>query len=124
MNEFYVQIVVAFLGVVALTLVPFLFGKLREVSHTIENEKVLEYTNEIIDIAERVVVALNQTVVDDLKEKNEFSEDMAVRVFNEAKQKILKIMSKDGLKLLDNAYDDFSSYLDAIIEHAVSENKK
>ena len=102
----------------------FLYAKWTESKVKIENEKVSTTLDNVIRMVFDVVESTNQTFVDELKKKGEFTEGSAVEAFRISKEKALTMLSVDAAEVISTIYGDVSVYLDTLIEATVKQLKK
>ena len=77
----------------------------------------------MFDTVEVSVVAVQNTFVDNLKKNNSFDEEAQNAAFEDAKDRILTILSEDAKVVLNNAYGDLDELINGLIEKAVKDNK-
>lgn len=102
----------------------FLYAKWTEGKIKIENEKVSNTLDSVITMVLDVVESVNQTFVDELKKKGEFTEEAAKEAFNKSKEIALKMLSEDAANIITTVYGDVNVYLDTLIEATVKQLKK
>lgn len=86
-----------------------------------------EQLNKYIDLATKTIIdvvkAGAQKTVDTLKKNGQFTKERQEEVFNEAKKEIIKILSEDTKKALEEAYGDVNAWLENTIEAEVKNLK-
>lgn len=102
----------------------FLYAKWTEGKVQIENEKISTTLDSVITMVLDVVEATNQTFVDELKKKGEFTEEAATEAFRISKDKALKMLSSEAADIISTVYGDVNVYLDTLIEATVKQLKK
>ena len=102
----------------------FLYAKWTEGKVKIENEKISNTLDNVITMVLDVVESVNQTFVDELKKKGEFTEENAKEAFNKSKETALKMLSNDAADIIATVYGDVDVYLDTLIEATVKQLKK
>jgi hypothetical protein len=102
----------------------FLYSKWTEGKVKIENEKVSNTLDSVVTMVLDVVESVNQTFVDELKKKGEFTEESAKEAFNKSKEIALKMLSEDAANIITTVYGDVNVYLDTLIEATVKQLKK
>lgn len=102
----------------------FLYTKWTEGKVKIENDKIANTLDSVVSMVLDVVEATNQTFVDELKKKGEFTEETALEAFNISKQKALDMLSEDAANVITTVYGDIDVYLDTLIEATVRQLKK
>lgn len=122
-NILYI-LITAVVPVLTTYLCKFLYTKWTEGKVKIENDKVANTLDSVISMVLDVVEATNQTFVDELKKKGEFTEDAALQAFNISKEKALEMLSEDAANVIATVYGDVDVYLDTLIEATVRQLKK
>lgn len=102
----------------------FLYAKWTEGQAKIENEKIATTLDNVVNMVLDVVEATNQTFVDELKKKGEFTEEAAAEAFRISKDKALKMLSNESADIIVSVYGDVNEYLDTLIEATVKQLKK
>lgn len=102
----------------------FLYAKWTESKVKIENEKVSTTLDSVVTMVLGVVEATNQTFVDELKKKGEFTEEAAAEAFKISKDKALTLLSIEAAGIITEVYGDIDVYLDTLIEATVKQLKK
>lgn len=102
----------------------FLYAKWTEGKIKIENEKISTTLDSVITMVLDVVESVNQTFVDELKKKGEFTEENAKEAFNKSKEIALKMLSNDAAEIITKVYGDVDVYLNTLIEATVKQLKK
>lgn len=102
----------------------FLYAKWTEGKEKIENEKISNTLDSVVTMVLDVVTAVNQTFVDELKKKGEFTKEAAQEAFNKSKETALKMLSDDAAEIIIKIYGDLDVYLDTLIEATVKQLKQ
>lgn len=102
----------------------FLYTKWTEGKTKIENEKIANTLDSVINIVLDAVEATNQIFVDELKKNGKFTEESATEAFNITKEKVLDMLSEDAAEVIVAVYGDIDIYLDTLIEATVRQLKK
>lgn len=102
----------------------FLYAKWTEGQVKIENETVSNTLNSVVTMVLDVVESVNQTFVDELKKKGEFTEESAKEAFNKSKETAMKMLSNDAADIITMVYGDVDVYLNTLIEATVKQLKK
>ena len=102
----------------------FLYTKWTEGQAKIENEKIATTLDNVVNMVLDVVESVNQTFVDELKKKGEFTEEAAVEAFNKSKETALELLSEDAVEIIISVYGNLDVYLDTLIEATVKQLKK
>lgn len=94
---------------------------------TIKEKTKQEVLNKHIDragkVVEDIVKAISQTTVDTLKKQGAFTKEKQREAFNEAKSKVLEVLTKESKEALQEAYGDINIWIDTQIESTVKRNK-
>ena len=102
----------------------FLYAKWSEGQAKIENEKISTTLDNVVKMVLDVVESVNQTFVDELKKKGEFTKESAEEAFNKSKETALIMLSNDAADIISKVYGDIDVYLDTLIEATVKQLKK
>ena len=102
----------------------YLYAKWTEGKVQIENEKISTTLDSVVVMVLDVVEATNQTFVDELKKKGEFTEEAATEAFRISKDKALQMLSVEAADIISTVYGDVNVYLDTLIEATVKQLKK
>lgn len=123
MNDILIKILVS-VGILVLTNVfVYLSNLSKEKVAKIENIKVREAINKLLDIITKCVSATNQEFVGDLKKEGKFDKDQQEEAWNKTKNKINKILDDESREILEKAYGDLNSYINQTIEDEVTNQK-
>ena len=71
----------------------------------------------------QAVTHTSQVFVDSLKSKGVFTKDKQIEAFNKAKDEVLTLVPVSTLKILNEYFGDFDSWLDSKIEQVVYTQK-
>lgn len=124
MNDILIKILVS-VGILVLTNVfVYLSNLSKEKVAKIENIKVREAIDKLLDIITKCVSATNQEFVGDLKKEGKFDKDQQEEAWNKTKNKINKILDDESKEILEKAYGDLNSYINQSIENEVKLQKE
>ena len=103
--------------------------KARAIVEKEENQTKKYVYDQVLDLAETVVMSLNQTLVDPLKESETltFDEEAQKRALNKAKEKVKKILDAKSKELLEDylgSQENLDDYIEDSVERKVKEVKK
>ena len=123
MNDILIKILVS-VGILVLTNVfVYLSNLSKEKIAKIENIKVREASEKLLDIITKCVSATNQEFVGDLKKEGKFDREQKEEAWNKTKNKINKILDDESRGILEKAYGDLNSYINQTIEDEVTNQK-
>lgn len=124
MNDILIKILVS-VGILVLTnLFVYLSNLSKEKIAKIENIKVREASEKLLDIITKCVSATNQEFVGDLKKEGKFDKEQQEEAWNETKNKINKILDKESREILGKAYGDLNDYINQTLEDEVKRQKE
>lgn len=124
MNDILIKILVS-VGILVLTNVfVYLSNLSKEKIAKIENIKVREASDKLLNIITKCVSATNQEFVGDLKKEGKFDRDQQEDAWNRTKGKINKILDEESREILEKAYGDLNSYINQSIENEVKLQKE
>lgn len=97
----------------------------KEKAKLIDNELLRNATLQLLDLAETIVGSLNQTVVDPLKNSDEYNFDKKAqkKVLEEAKKAIKQELDASSKKVLTKTYGDLDDFITNSIEAEVRKQK-
>ena len=87
------------------------------------NDKVSNTLMSLENLVIKVVVATNQTFVDTLKGQGNFDEAAQKKAFDQAKTKILSMITDSCKSIIKKKYGDVDLYIESLIEYYVSNYK-
>nr|DAL22735.1 MAG TPA_asm: holin [Caudoviricetes sp.] len=124
MNDILIKILVS-VGILVLTnIFVYLSNLSKEKIAKIENIKVREASEKLLDIITKCVSATNQEFVGDLKKEGKFDKDRQEEAWNRTKGKINKILDDESKGILEKAYGDLNSYINQSIEDEITNKKE
>ena len=116
--------IIPLLGILTKMLIEFLQTKKQEVKQKTDNELAQKYIDMLTNTITSCVVATNQTYVETLKKKGEFTKDAQIEAFNKTYENVIGILSTECKIYLENTFGDLQTYITNKIEAEVQENKK
>ena len=122
MNFENIGLAVAIFAVCAIVILLITQG--RKAIKGIENDNVRNTLSYALKVVERVVGAINQNLVDDLKENGEFTLENAKSVKEEALKDINDILGQESRSILTKGLGDVDKFLDSAVEDEVRKQKK
>lgn len=125
-QKLLIEILIAILPIISTFLLRLINLKSQEIKNrNIKNKQ--SQNNKLIDLVtdtiRKIVIALNQTQVEEHKKNNEFTKDKQKEVFNKAKNEIMKILTQDSKKAIKEVYNSVDTFIDTQIEVAVNREK-
>jgi len=122
-NIFYIVLTLA-VPTLTTYICKFCYEKWSANKQAVENDHVRDILDQVISIALNCVVSVNQTFVEGLKKKGEFTEEAAKEAFNTCKGMMLEMLSAEAKKVITNVYGNVDVYLDTLIESTVNQVKQ
>ena len=101
MERFLLVGILFLVGFLTVQLLAFVSEKIKK----IEDIRVNTALSYLLTITEKVVGAINQEVVDELKTDNKFTKEEAEKVKNKALREIDQILNEESKKLLQKHFD-------------------
>ena len=123
-RDFLFELALACIPIITVFTGKFLYAKWEETRDNIKNTEVQKALDEVVEMVVNVVQATNQTLVDTLKSKGEFTQEAAIEAFNKSKETALKMLSDETADIIEETYGDVSIYIDTLIESTVRDLKK
>lgn len=114
--------------VVITTITPFVAYAITRYFHSaaddIVNESTRFYVEKAIDIIHDIVIEINQTYVDSLKSKGEFTQEAQQVAKQTAIAKANQMICQEMKDAIADIYGSFNAFLQTKIESTVHEEKK
>lgn len=88
----------------------------KKINDKFKMQKVEKYTDMLYEAAEIVVRDIQQSVVDNIKNTDEWTEERIEEIRKLAINKAIASMSYEGYKILKEANSDLDSWIDSIIK--------
>ena len=123
LQEIFVVCVIPLLGVLTKYLISYIEAQKENIKTKNDNELTNKYIDLLAETIETCVIATNQTYVDSLKKKNQFTREAQLEAFRMTKEAVLKILSQDAEKYLTEIYGDLDAYIVNQIQACVNINK-
>lgn len=99
-------------------------AKAQELKATTDNAYANKYIGMLQDTIVKTVIAMNQTYVDALKDKDAFDKTAQQEAFQTVYETVILSLSEEAYTYLDNAFGDLEAYITSQIEAAVNKYKK
>lgn len=126
--ELVVQIfqvcIIPLLGILTTYFIKWLNAHMEELKTKTENATYAKYITLLDQTITDCVLATNQTYVNSLKEKGEFTLEAQQEAFNKTVEAVMKILNEDAKKYLELSLGDLNAYITEKIEANVNINKK
>lgn len=117
-------LVIPIIPVVAAYLIALIKKETARIEHQIENKELAKYENTADNAVITAVTAVNQTYVDNIKQKNGSLSSYEQKVaFEMAREKALRIIGELGGEVLKKLHSDFDAWLENQIEYYVNKSK-
>lgn len=88
----------------------------KKINDKFKMQKIEKYTNMLYEAAEIVVRDIQQSIVDNIKNTDEWTEEKIEEIRKLAINKAIASMSYEGYKILKEANSDLDSWIDSIIK--------
>ena len=129
MKDSFMILIGVVILIAVLSLISQEIKKARAIVEKEENQTKKYVYDQVLDLAETVVMSLNQTLVDPLKESETltFDEEAQKRALNKAKKKVKKILDAKSKELLEDylgSQENLDDYIEDSVERKVKEVKK
>ena len=96
----------------------------KKINDKFKMQKIEKYTNMLYEAAEIVVRDIQQSIVDNIKNTDEWTEEKIEEIRKLAINKAIASMSYEGYKILKEANSDLDSWIDSIIKAKLYDMKK
>lgn len=91
----------------------------KQILEYLKAKKLDSYAMILYDEVVKAVKAINQSVVDDIKGKEGWTDEKKAELKELAKDKAIQALSSIAYKTLKEANEDFEEYLDSLVETAL-----
>ena len=88
----------------------------KKINDKFKMQKIEKYTNMLYEAAEIIVRDIQQSIVDNIKNTDEWTEEKIEEIRKLAINKAIASMSYEGYKILKEANSDLDSWIDSIIK--------
>lgn len=105
-------------------ILPIVVNVATYVKQWLEAKKLDRYAKKLYDIVVEMVKAVYQSVVENIKGTDDWTDEKKKEVKELAKTKILEALPTFVYQTLNAANSDFYAYLDSLIETAINDEKK
>lgn len=123
LQEIFVVCIIPLLGILTKYLISWIEVQKENIKTQNNNEITNKYIDLLAETIETCVIATNQTYVDSLKKKNQFTKEAQLEAFRMTKEAVLTILSEDAEKYLTEIYGDLDAYIVNQIQACVNINK-
>lgn len=115
--------IIPLLGILTKMLVTYLQTKSKELASKTDNEIAEKYIKMLTETITSCVISTNQTYVETLKNKGEFTIEAQKVAFKDTYENVLKILSEDCKDYLQETFGDLETYITNRIEAEVKAQK-
>lgn len=112
-----------FITVLSPVIVKYLIDYIKSFKCKTENEKITSYLYKVRNIVADIVICVNQTYVNALKESGKFTKTEQEKAFQMAKDSAINLISTEIKDVVSTIYNDFDEYLIVLIESTVAQQK-
>lgn len=105
-------------------ILPIVVNVATYVKQWLETKKLDRHAKKLYDIVVEMVKAVYQSVVENIKGTDDWTDEKKKEVKELAKTKILEALPTFVYQTLNAANSDFYAYLDSLIETAINDEKK
>lgn len=116
-------VIVPLLAALTGVAVKWINAKANEIKSKTENTTLKKYIDMLDKTISTTVVAVNQTYVDALKDKDAFTKEAQEEAFNQVFKTVRESLTEEALKYLNEAIGDVDEYIKNKIEEEVKLNK-
>ena len=123
LQEIFIVCIIPLLGVLTKYLISWIEIQKENIKTHNENELTNKYVDLLAETIETCVIATNQTYVESLKKRNQFTREAQLEAFKMTKEAVLTILSEEAEKYLTAIYGDLDTYIVNQIQACVNINK-
>lgn len=122
--QLFELVIIPLLGIVTAYIVKLVNKKLTEIDISVDNELTSKYIKMLDKTISECVLATNQTYVESLKNKGEFTAEAQKEAFQKTFNAVVNILGQDTIEYLNEAVGDLTVYIETKIESEVRINKE
>lgn len=119
-NQLLLYILETLIGLVITVGIPYAFSLLRQ---KVKNEQMQRVISRVEKLVSDTVRVINQTYVDEMKEKDLFDEKAQKEAFELCKQNVLCLLNKEAYDAICETFGDFEGWIRTQIESTVRAEK-
>ena len=123
LTQLFEMVIFPLLGIVTVYLVFLIKAKINELKLKKDDDLFNKYLSMLENTITDCVIATTQTYVDSLKKQGAFDADAQKVAFTKTYTNVMKILTEDAKKYLEQALGDLESYIYNKIESEVALNK-
>lgn len=123
LQEIFIVCIIPLLGVLTKYLISWIEIQKENIKTHNESELTNKYIDLLAQTIETCVIATNQTYVESLKKRNQFTREAQLEAFRMTKEAVLTILSEEAEKYLTAIYGDLDTYIVNQIQACVNINK-
>lgn len=112
-----------FQAIWTIVLVPVFTWVGKEIHDFAKARKIEKYTDMLYDAVSKVVKEMYQTVVNNIKDTEDWTPERQEEIKEIAKTKVIQAITTDGYKFLRTVNQDFELWLESLIEAAIFDEK-
>ena len=123
LNQIFQVCIIPLLGILTVYLTTFIKKKSDELASQTDNALYQKYIKMLAETVSTAVTATNQCYVNALKSKNAFDKEAQEQAFAQTKNIVLKLLSTEAQKYLQEMSGDLSLLIQQSIEAEVNKQK-
>lgn len=123
MNELFNLVILPLIVTLTGYLIVFIQAKSNELKKKTKSETEQKYIDRITEIISVSVLTTNQTYVDALKKKGEFTIEAQKEAFEITKNAVVTMLNAELKEFIIESFGDLNTYLNSQIEATVNANK-
>ncbi len=121
--QIFELVIIPLLGILTTYVVQLINKKMAEIDANVENETASKYIQMLDKTISECVLATNQTYVESLKNKGEFTTEAQREAFTKTINAVMSILNSDIIAYLNEIIGDLNIYIENKIEAEVKTNK-
>lgn len=121
--QIFELVIIPLLGILTTYVIQLINKKMAEIDANVENETASKYIQMLDKTISECVLATNQTYVESLKNKGEFTTEAQHEAFTKTINAVMSILNSDIIAYLNEIIGDLNIYIENKIEAEVKTNK-
>lgn len=123
LNQIFRLCIFPLLGILTAYLVQIIRVKMDQIIDKQDNELSKKYLDMLTNTITNCVIAVNQTYVDTLKKRGEFTLEAQKEAFEMVYKQTMVTLTQEAREYLSEIYGDLDGFIKVLIEAKVRENK-
>lgn len=122
-EEIFRLIILPIIGIAGVYLTYFISAKIKDLKKKTNDDNAKKYLDFLDSAVSNAVLATTQTYVESLKSQGKFDMEAQKVAFNQTYDAVMKVLTADAIKVINEVIGDVETYVTNKIEAEVKINK-